>query len=551
MARNSVAIQFEKIIINDDMCIFKPVSVIHGEYDKEYALFISESGLECSYIDFGPLDSEYFYGYPTTIKSLKKRYQITDDDGYTDETVLTMYFNEYSEVYYLGSITPDGIIRTIKIPLSYIEDAIIQNLDQVKQVESYYLLPEENKANDISFNIDSLEKLRDSNSLEEVQAQLNEIIALAKRLGENRLFLQFDEEEIEEQEEMEEQEEIGEQKNSKKVIKKEESKKFNLAKLRKEVLSNIVAQDDAVNRLTTILGVNITSKNPKHKSHILIVGPSGTGKTAMVDVISKYLDIPYFKADATAYTKEGYVGKSVYSMLLGLIEAAGGDIEKAQNGILIIDEIDKKTGGSRGDVAGEAVLTSLLKILDREKIELDMNYYDTQEFDTSNLTIILMGAFSHLYETKLGENTKTQLGFGELQPNKNKSIKITKEDLIKEGMTAEFMGRIDEVIFTKEFTLEDLVEVIYKSKISPLKREKEWFKDMGVTITFSKDFCKGIAEKCLKAKTGAREIKSNIKFSLSAAYDDVLIKNNTKNPKIKQIKLTKETVNDPKKYRVK
>ena len=144
-------------------------------------------------------------------------------------------------------------------------------------------------------------------------------------------------------------------------VQKEESKKFDLAKFRKNVLSYIVGQDEAVYDVTRTLAINYTSVNPRNKSHILIMGPSGTGKTEMINVMAKELDIPIFKADATAYTKAGYVGKDVPSMLTGLVEAAGGDLKRAQEGILIIDEIDKKSSSSKDDVSGKAVLHSMLK----------------------------------------------------------------------------------------------------------------------------------------------------------------------------------------------
>ena len=115
----------------------------------------------------------------------------------------------------------------------------------------------------------------------------------------------------------------------------------------------------------------------------------------MINLIAKELGVPCFKADATAYTKEGYVGKSVYSMLEGLIQAANGDLVKAQNGILVIDEIDKKADK---DVAGVDVLYSLLKLMDRDVVEVELSPIKSIMFDTSNLTIICMGAFTEIYD---------------------------------------------------------------------------------------------------------------------------------------------------------
>ena len=133
----------------------------------------------------------------------------------------------------------------------------------------------------------------------------------------------------------------------------------------------------------------------------------------MINIISKKLGIPYFKADATAYTKEGYVGKSVYSMLSGLLTAANNDLNKAEHGILIIDEIDKKLSSRSDDVGGTDVLNSMLKMMDRDIIEVDIGHGYAEKkvmFDTSNLTIIFMGAFADLYASK-EKDKKKGIGF--------------------------------------------------------------------------------------------------------------------------------------------
>lgn len=519
-----IAVQFEKINLGEGKYVFKPITIIRGEFLEDRGIFISESGTVCKLIDGGSSYDEDFFGFPTSIEELKSQYGRDS----SDEDLLSNYFSMSLDNYYLGIESEDSIIDVLQIPVDQIE----RQLQKSEQTH--------NNQVKISFSLDSLKFLRNSKSLEEVKSILDNLIELADDVKEKNgsAF-----ESVEEQNKS-----ISKNvKKSKLKIDQEGSKKFNLADLREEVLSKIIAQDKAVNKVTTAIAVNYTSKNPRHKSHILIAGPSGTGKTEMISIIADYLGVPYFKADATAYTKEGYVGKSVYSMLTGLIDAADGNIEKAQNGILIIDEIDKKAGGDRSDVGGQTVLNSLLKIMDRSVIEVNTDYYDTVNFDTSNLTIIFMGAFADLFKRKSREGSKSVIGFGETNTEKNTdSIEITKQDLIDDGMTAEFMGRIDELVFTDSFTLEGLVELIYKSKISPIKREKQWFADLGVDAYFSRGFCVEIAKKCLKANTGAREIKNNVKVALESAYEEVLM--NKK--KIMKMRFTKETVLDPKKYYV-
>lgn len=329
-------------------------------------------------------------------------------------------------------------------------------------------------------------------------------------------------------------------------LKQEESKKITLKELRDEVKSVIIGQDKAVEDITRAIVVNQASSNPKHKSHMLIVGPSGTGKTEMVNIIAKKLGIPYFKADATAYTKEGYVGKSVYSMLNGLITAADGDVKQAENGILIIDEIDKKLSSNTDDVGGLDVLYSMLKMMDRDIVEVDRGYGFQQVqilFDTSNLTIILMGAFTDLYENKKN-STKKGIGFNTaLEESKKEKVVITDQDLIKAGMPPEFLGRIPVITSTDELELEDLVKILYKSKGGPIDEEKEFFKDLGIKVKFTNPYMKEIAKKAHQTKTGARNLRKLVRESLAVAYDDVL-----SGKKVKVLKFTKETALDPKNY---
>ena len=518
-----IAIKFERFNLDETKCIFKPITIIRGEYDNKNNTFISEAGDWSALIHGASIYDDSFFGHPTTLEELRKTY----GSGTSDEALLSNYFSLALDSCYIGIYDEEEEINVLQLPIAGYFDQLFSNEENSETTQTIF-----------TFDIDYIKKIRNSSSLEEVQKELDNLINISKN-SLNDLDEAFGE--------------VGSEAHKKSAksqlkLKKEESKKFNLAKLRKEVKSKIIAQDNAVNKVTTAIAVNYTSKNPKHKSHILIAGPSGTGKTEMVNIIADYLDVPYFKADATAYTKEGYVGKSVQSMLSGLLDAADGDIEKAQNGILIIDEIDKKSGGDRSDVSSQAVLSSLLKIMDRGIIEVNTNYYSTFDFDTSNLTIIFMGAFAEVYKKK-GKEKKQSIGFssqGENIQQSNKNITITKQDLIEDGMTPEFMGRIDEIIPTDEFTLEGLLEILYKSKISPIKREREYFKDMNVSTVFTKSFYTQVAKNCLESGTGARDLKRCVHESLTEAYDEVLLGKR----KIKKLRFTKDTVNDPKKYYV-
>lgn len=518
-----IAIQFEKINLGNDRFLFKPLGIIKGKLNKELNKFETEHGVICDSMVGNDIYSDNYYSLETTMEELKKYYGEELDEsellsGYLDVCMQNLYVGSYDYV--------NDVINVVKFSYDSIDDTIREmysgevEYDNDEQVKIY-------------FDLDAIKDLRDTKTIEEIYSKLDIIIDASSKLLDSK-----------------KQEEISVDTDSKDVktgnlsLKKEESKRISLLNLKKEVLSKIIGQDKAVNTVTTALAVNYSSKNPRHKSHILIAGPSGTGKTEMINIMANYLGIPYFKADATAYTKEGYVGKSVYSMLLGLIAAADGDVEKAQNGILIIDEIDKKVVGNKSDVAGQAVLHSLLKIMDRGVIEVNKDYYTTTTFDTSNLTIIFMGAFADLYSKKKIASNKV-IGFNSDNTIQDQTIKLTEEDFIKYGMTAEFMGRIGTITSTEEFSLEDLVKILYKSKISPLHEEKEFFEDLGIKLTFTSAYVREIAKKCQKNSTGARNLKKLVKESLEHAYSDVLT-----NDKVKVLKLTKQTVLDNTKYYV-
>ncbi len=519
-----VAIKYEKISLGEEKYVFKPVSVIKGDYDEYAEIFETEYGELCVPIDGEtPLEDSYF-GCLTTIDELKELYKSTC----SEEELLMQFFEECMANYWIGYFDfVESKMKVLNIPCDIIEKYMTGALETAEEKES---------GTSIVFNLDNLKELMNISDPKEVYNKLKEIIRCAESIGEEPE--KFSKKEME-------QKNIPETSKQKKKVslQKENSKFMSLKELRKEVKDVIKGQNKAVDDITRAIIVNQLSNNPRHKSHMLILGPSGTGKTEMINIISKKMGIPFFKADATAYTKEGYVGKSVYSMFDGLIQSANGNIEKAQKGILIIDEIDKKLSPRKDDVGGVDVLNSLLKIMDRDIIELDTGKQAPFLFDTSNLTIIFMGAFAELYKNK-EEAKKTPIGFGTVaEPEKKSKIEITSQDLIKAGMPPEFLGRIPIVTNTEELSLEDLVDILYKSKGGAIDEEREFCKDLGITIKFTNGYMKEIAKKAHETKTGARNLRKLVRESVSTAYDEILSGKN-----VKVLKLTKKTAIDNKKY---
>lgn len=521
-----IAIKYEKVELGDDKFVFKPVSVIKGEYDEEADIFETEYGELCAPIDGDSKHEESYFGCLTTLEELIESY-----GDMPEEDLLMEFFDSSKNEYCLGFYDYFACkMQIIYIPFRQITKSFVQ------APESYEPVGETVK---ITLDVEELKKLRDTKNYADISkfySKLDEIIKYAEIIKQENDKLnksQLDKSAKPEQKEQ-----------PKFQIQKDLSKGITLKELRKEVKDVIKGQDKAVDDVTRAIIVNQASTNPRHKSHMLILGPSGTGKTEMINIISKKMGIPFFKADATAYTKEGYVGKSVYSMFNGLIQSANGDLKKAQNGILIIDEIDKKLSSRKDDVGGIDVLNSLLKIMDRDVIELETGRSTPVLFDTSNLTIIFMGAFADLYKDK-EENRKKPIGFGVVteEETQKEKIVITNEDLIKAGMPPEFLGRIPIVTNTEELELEDLVEILYKSKGGAIDEEKEFCKDLGITIKFTNGYMKEIAKKAHESKTGARNLRKLVRESLSHAYDEILTGKD-----VKVLKLTKKTAIDSKKY---
>lgn len=270
------------------------------------------------------------------------------------------------------------------------------------------------------------------------------------------------------------------------------------AELEKFLLENIIGQDEQLKQITT--AVYSHYKN-NFNDHLLIMGPSGVGKTYIVEQIAQYLNLPCFVADATEYTTEGYVGKSVSDMLKQLINKAG-DVEKAENGILVIDEIDKLCTTNKSESHAKTdVLQSLLTIFQGGEVVVKFDHIGDREeiFDTSNLLIITMGAF-----TDLRENQKLEVGFGKKLEKNSRNSNILLDDLKRYGMPDEFMGRVKLVIELNELTRENLLEILKNKYISPIVSYKETCENLGIRLTIEDKVMESIVDNAFSLKLGAR-----------------------------------------------
>ena len=311
-----------------------------------------------------------------------------------------------------------------------------------------------------------------------------------------------------------------------------EIKKLDAFSIKTHLDKHVIGQDRAKIALSVAISNHykrINSEPPQDleiaKSNVLMLGPTGSGKTLLAKSVAKFLNVPFVIADATSLTEAGYVGDDVESMISMLLAMADGDIALAEKGIVFIDEIDKvaRKGESASitrDVSGEGVQQALLKLVEGTKCRVNAAgnkrknpNSETIEVDTKNILFIAGGAFVGLADLLRSRLQGSSIGFGAEVKSKDNEIDLrltTPEDLIKFGMIPEFIGRFTTTVSLEELNKPELIRILTQIKNSFIDQYKYIFSLDNISLEFTAEAIEQIAENCISFKTGARGLHSEV-----------------------------------------
>lgn len=322
--------------------------------------------------------------------------------------------------------------------------------------------------------------------------------------------------------------------------------RYNPKRILENIKRRVIGQDEAAEILITTVCKNLRyGEYEGMKSNILLYGPSGCGKTELIRSLAREMDLPVVIEDGTNYTANGYIGDSVKKILRRLYIAAGGDMKKAQTGIIFLDEFDKLASTSSSKTVNKTdVQEELLKIIEGGQIDINDSNKTQEELimDTSKITFILGGAFARLYR----EKKKKSIGFGSFEESSD-DIVVTNDDFMSYGILSEMVGRISVKIPIRKLNTSDLEAILTKSSISCLRiYESALYQEDKVKIVYKnkKEFIHRVAECASKLNTGARGLKTVVDTVFLPAVSEI----SSLTPQNRELTVSTEMISDPNSY---
>lgn len=530
----------EKFNLNNGAFSYKIIGAVVGTYNASTEIFVDKHMQEFQIIDsekFALSKETLCIGYVTNFDTLVATYP----EFITEEQVLANYVCEMLKMVYIGVHNiEDHLIDIKSINLSHLNplsEMITQNnpkktvhMHQYEDGEIGYLIPD--------CELSELLEKQDNELTNKRLKEMKQLVEEAK----TKMIMHSESQSIGHPEK-----EIIDQQTKKNVDNNIiEEKVLNVRELYNILGERIIGQSEAIGDIVSAIALDPYSKKVNERTRCLLVGPPGCGKSEIIRTLSEYLDKPFVHVDSTQLTVQGYIGGNIEDSLSRLLIKANGNIEKAENGILVFDEIDKKGSSNVENASGIDVLYMILSFLDGTDYLVK---YGSKivNFNTSRLTIFAAGAFTEVLKQK-SKLQKGPMGFT------NKSINIVNErveldpiDFVKFGFIPdEFIGRFQVISQLDPMTLDVLEKILRTSTTSPLMAEVVKLKNIDIDLSYEDEYIYAVAKKALELKTGARSLKSIIEKSIKNARLEALL-----NPGVySSIKLLEKTVEDNKVYKI-